>query len=167
MKLSVRDSPRAETIGGDDIANDQRQDSPTIEHFCCQNEHCADRGKRSAGNLSFRGWSGHKRAIRMIHCSTCKRVFSERKGTALEGLKLPLEKSIAVLQHLAEGCGTRPTARLVGVHRDTVTKHARVAGRHAKKMHDELVPVSPPHQGGAVRREVELRRQEGAELRPD
>jgi hypothetical protein len=121
-----------------------------LESYCCRTEGCDQHGKRGAGNLCFRGWSGHKRAIRMIYCRSCRRVFSERKGTALEGLKLPLEKSIAVLRHVAEGCGTRGSGRLVGVHRDTVTRHARAAGTHAKLLHDELVVASPPHDRGAV-----------------
>ena len=101
----------------------------------------------------------------MVHCVTCKRVFSERRGTVLEGLRLPASKAMDVLNHLREGCGTRATARLVGVSKDTVTRYGLAAGEHAKKLHDELVEVSPPHEGSAIRREVELRRQEGAELR--
>ena len=122
-----------------------------IEHFCCQIKACPDRGKRGLGNLCFRGWGGHERAIRMIYCRTCRRVFSERRGTAIEGLQLPIDKAIAVLRHLSDGCGTRATARLVGVTKDTVTRYARMAGGHAKKLHDELVAVSPPHERGATR----------------
>jgi LacI family transcriptional regulator len=119
-----------------------------IEDYCCQIEGCPDRGRRGHGNLSFRGWGGHGRTIRMIYCATCKCSFSERRGTAIEGLRLPIEKATALLEHLREGCGTRATARLVGVHRDTVTKYARRAGAHAQKLHDDLVEVSPPHKRG-------------------
>lgn len=82
----------------------------------------------------------------MIYCSTCKRVFSERRGTILEGLRLPAGKAMDVLNHLREGCGTRATARLVGVNKNTVTRYGLAAGEHAKKLHDELVEVSPPHE---------------------
>ncbi|MGI0149105.1 MAG: transposase, partial [Thermoplasmata archaeon] len=143
-----------------------QHDQHPIEHFCCQIEGCPDRGKRGFGNLCFRGWGGHKRAIRMVYCKTCRRVFSERRGTAIEGLQLPIDKAISVLQHLAEGCGTRATARLVGVNKNTVTNYARKAGGHAKRLHDELVAVSPPHERGAARREVGLRREEGRALQP-
>ena len=57
---------------------------------------------------------------------------------------LTKEKAIAVLEHVAEGCGVRQTERLVGVHRDTVTRYTRKAGDHAKAAHDELVALSPP-----------------------
>jgi hypothetical protein len=66
------------------------------------------------------------------------------KGTALFNSKLPHGKVLAILEHLAEGCGVRQTARLVGVNKDTVTRLALLAGQHAKATHDELVALSPP-----------------------
>ena len=74
---------------------------------------------------------------------TCMKVFSERKGTVLEHSRLPLEKTISVMEHLREGCGIRGTSRLVKVHQNTVMRYARLAGDHAQKLHDELVSVSP------------------------
>lgn len=136
-----------------------------IEHCCCQNLECADHGIRGKENLTFRGWSGKGQHIRMIYCRTCKAHFSERKGTVLEQSKLPEEKSLAVLEHLREGNGTRPTARLVGVDKDTVTRYVLLAGKHAQQLHDELVAFSPSNQGSAIRREVELRGQKGGALR--
>ncbi len=131
--------------------------SHPIEHFCCQLDGCPDRGKRGHGNLTFRGYGGYKKAIRMIYCRTCRRVFSERRGTALEQCRLPMAKALSVLAHVREGCGTRKTARLVGVHRDTVTRMIRRAGPHAAKLHEELVACplgrerqAPPHERGTV-----------------
>jgi LacI family transcriptional regulator len=116
-----------------------------IEDFCCQNIECPERGIRGRGNLKFEGWSGHKKAIRMIRCRTCRGRFSERTGTALAGSKLPLDKTLAVLDHLREGCGTLSTARLVGVGKNTVTRYLRLAGEQGRKLHDELVAFSPSH----------------------
>jgi transposase-like protein len=53
------------------------------------------------------------------------------------------ELALSVLHHLAEGNGIRQTERLTGVHRDTVMRLARLAGRHAHDAHDELVAFSP------------------------
>ena len=64
---------------------------------------------------------------------------------------LAKEKAIALLEHVADGCGVRQTERLVGVHRDTVTRYIRKAGDHAKSAHDELVALSPPDDRGPVR----------------
>lgn len=114
-----------------------------IEHFCCQNLKCADHGIRGKKNLRFEGWSGKGRRIHMVYCRTCKAHFSERKGTVLEQSKLPEEKLLAVLEHLREGNGTRSTARLVGVDKDTVTRYVLLAGKHSQQLHDELVGYSP------------------------
>ena len=122
----------------------------TIEHFCCQELKCADYGVRGKGNLSFRGWSGAGKRIRMVFCRTCQGHCSERKGTVFEESRLSPEKAQAVLEHLREGCGTRSTSRLVGVGKDTVTRYVRRAGRHAAQLHDELVAFSQSNQRSAV-----------------
>ena len=114
-----------------------------IEHFFCHNSACADHGKRGGGNVYFRGWSGRNKSIRMVYCRTCKRSYSERKGTALERSQLPTDKAVSVLEHLREGCGIRATSRLTGVSRDAVSRHLAKAGDQAKLLHDELVAFSP------------------------
>jgi transposase-like protein len=39
----------------------------------------------------------------------------------------------------------RATARLVKVNRNTVVRYSRLAGDHARQLHDELVAFSPQH----------------------
>jgi hypothetical protein len=114
-----------------------------IEHFFCHNSACADHAKRGAGNLYFRGFSGRDKRIRMVYCRTCKRSYSERKGTVLERSQLPAEQVVSVLGHLREGVGIRATSRLTGVSRDTISRHLAKAGGQAKNLHDELVAFSP------------------------
>lgn len=110
--------------------------------FCCQNHDCPDFGKRGHGNLTVCGRYGpHQR--RLLYCKTCKARFSERKGTPLFDTRLPEDKVVAVLHHLAEGCGIRQTGRLCGVKKDTVVRYALAAGEHAGQLHDELVAFSP------------------------
>jgi len=121
-----------------------------IERFCCQNPQCAEYGIRAKGNLSFRGWSGEGKRIRMVYCRLCRAQFSERKGTVMEQARLPHEKAVAVLEHLRQGCGTRATSRLVGVNKDTVTRYLRLAGAHAQEVHHELVAFSPGDQRHTV-----------------
>ena len=136
-----------------------------LSRFCCQNSECPDYGKRGGENLSVCGRYGPNKQRRMLRCRTCKARFSERKGTPLFGATLPEEKICSMLEHIGEGCGVRKTGRLVGVHRDTVMRYSRLAGNHARQLHDELVAVSPRHPGGAVRRKVVVRGQEGKALR--
>jgi LacI family transcriptional regulator len=122
-------------------------DTNDLSHFCCQNPDCPDYGKRGHGNLTCPMRYGHDRR-RLLRCSTCKARFSERKGTPLFGARLDRDSALAVLHHLAEGCGIRQTGRLVGVKKDTVVRYAALAGEHAHQLHDELVAFSPADDQG-------------------
>jgi len=116
-----------------------------LSRFCCQNPRCRDHGERGAGNLTVCGRYGKLNQHRLLYCRTCRYRFSERKGTPLFGSKLPEDKATSIFQHLAERCGVRSTARLVGVTPNTVVHYSRLAGQHARQAHDELVAFSPPH----------------------
>ena len=110
--------------------------------FCCQNPDCPDYGQRGQGNLTVCGHYGpHQR--RLLYCRTCKDRFSERKGTPFFDTRLPEDKALAVLHHIAEGCGVRQTARLTSVSKDTVVRYSLRAGDHAQQLHDDLVAFSP------------------------
>jgi hypothetical protein len=121
-----------------------------LAQFCCQNPDCDLHGRRGEDNLLVIDHFG-KSSHRLLYCRACKARFSEFKGTPFFNSKLPHDKVLAVLEHLAEGCGVRQTARLVGVNKDTVTRLALLAGRHAKDTHDELVAFSPGDPRGPVR----------------
>jgi transposase-like protein len=119
-----------------------------LDPFCCQNPHCSDYGLRGRGNLRVAFRYGRNKQRRLLACRTCQARFSERKGTALFGTRLPPESALAVFQHLQDGCGIRQTARLTGVDKDTVVRYAQQAGAHARQAHDELVAFSPGDPGG-------------------
>jgi LacI family transcriptional regulator len=135
-----------------------------LTRFCCQNAECPDYGKRDTGNLSVCDHYGPNKQRRMLRCSTCTARFSERKGTPLFRALLPEAKIVSVLAHISESCGVRKTSRLTGVNKDTVVRYSLLAGEHAKDLHDELVAFSPSNPGGAVRRKMVLRGQEGSPL---
>lgn len=117
-----------------------------LSRFCCLSPDCPDHGRRGYGNLTVTMRYGPSKSRRLLRCSTCKARFSERKGTPLFDTRLPVDTAAAVLAHLSEGVGTRKTARLTGVHPDTVTRYTRLAGDHAGRLHDELVAFSPGHE---------------------
>jgi LacI family transcriptional regulator len=117
-----------------------------LSKFCCQNKKCPDYGKRNANNLSVCGRFGKNNHIRLLYCRTCKSRFSERKGTPLFRMRIDEKKAVSLLSHICEGCGVRKTERLVGVNRNTVMRYSRLAGKHAKALHDELVAFSPQYQ---------------------
>jgi LacI family transcriptional regulator len=114
-----------------------------LSRFCCQDQDCPDYGQRGAGNLTVCARYGKDGQCRMLYCRSSKARFSERKGTPLFGSQLTEEKALSLLEHLAERNGVRATARLVKVNRNTVVRYARLAGGHARQLHDELVAFSP------------------------
>jgi transposase-like protein len=122
-----------------------------LARFCCQNPDCSRYGQRDAGNLSVCDRYGKFNHIRLLYCNACKARFSERKGTPLFRSNLPPQKAHDVLAHLGERCGIRSTARLVGVHRQTVARLAKATGGHAHDLHEELVAFSPSDARGPVR----------------
>jgi transposase-like protein len=121
-----------------------------LSRFCCQNPACDDYGKRAAENLTVCGHFGKDDRLRLLYCRTCKARFSERKGTPLFQARLREDKILDVASHVAEGCGVRKTARLVGVRPNTVSRYSRLFGQHAKALHEELVAFSPANPRGPV-----------------
>jgi transposase-like protein len=120
-----------------------------LSRFRCLNPQCPDHGRRGHGNLTVcMRYGRHRR--RLLYCRTCKARFSERKGTPLFDTRLPDGKALAVLEHLADGCGVRQTSRLVRVGTNTVVRYALRAGGHARQLHDELAGLSPPDDEGAA-----------------
>jgi transposase-like protein len=114
-----------------------------LSHYCCMNERCPDHGKRGVGNMTVCARYGKDKQRRLLYCRSCKYCFSERKGTPLFGSQLTEEKAVSIFEHLAERNGVRATARLVRVNCNNVVRYARLAGEHARQLHDELVVFSP------------------------
>ena len=116
-----------------------------LSRFCCLNSGCPEHGKRGAGTLTVTSRYGPEKVRRMLRCRVCKARFSARKGTPLLDSRLPPTKVESILEHIAEGCRVRQTGRLCKVNRGTVGRLSRIAGAHARDLHDALVALSPPH----------------------
>ncbi len=114
-----------------------------LSRFCCLQPQCPAYGPRGQGNLTVCARYG-KHQRRLLYCRTCKARFSERKGTPLFDSRLPPAKVESVLERIAEGCGVRQTGRLCKVNRGTVGRLSKLAGAHARDLHDVLVALSPP-----------------------
>jgi hypothetical protein len=117
-----------------------------LKEFCCLNETCPDFGKRGAGNLCVHQTYGQYQPIRLLACCTCGTRFSKRRNTPLEDCRLPEDRAESILHHLAEGCGVRQIARLIGVSKSTVQRLQRQAGAHAKSVHEERVQNVAVHE---------------------
>lgn len=109
-----------------------------VSDVACDNPKCPHYGIKGAGNVTVRRRYGAE-GIRFLRCLTCKQEFSERRKTPLYNLKLPKQKIIDVVRHLAEGVPARRTARLTEVGRETVNRIVKAVGKHAKEIHDQLV----------------------------
>lgn len=109
-----------------------------VKDIACPNQKCPQFGRLDGGNVYVRRAYGQDE-IRFLNCRVCRFQFSERLGTPLFDLRIPKERIVAVVKHLAEGTGVRKTARLTGVSRDTVGRILKRTGKHAKAIHDQLV----------------------------
>lgn len=107
-----------------------------LDQLCCVNEKCRDCGARGQGNLSVRNKGKPTSRWRMLRCSTCKAEFSERKGTAFWGIRMPTERAVGIAKHLKEGCGVRKTSRLTGASKNGVSGIAIRLGLHSNALHD-------------------------------
>src|SRR5262249_34253025 len=115
--------------------------------------------QRGHGNLTVPMRYGPQQR-RLLRCRTCKARFSERKRTPLFDSRLPEDKVVSVLHHIAEGVGARKTGRLAGVTNATAVPYSLLAREPAQLLHDELVAFSPADPRGPVRRKVVVHRQE-------
>ncbi len=100
-----------------------------LSRFCCQNRSCPDHGQPGRDNLKVDSRYGKHNQYRMLLCRTCKKRFSERKGSPLFGSQLAAETLARIVQHLKDGKGIRETARLTGVNRNTVVRYSQRIGQ--------------------------------------
>ena len=107
--------------------------------FAGPNPACSVYGQRAPGNLRPHGWSSKAKGVRCLRCTVCNKSFSERAGTPFFRAQLPEDQIVAIAEHVVEGNGMRPTARLCGVSLNTVLRIAVRAGEHAQAFHDQQV----------------------------
>ena len=111
---------------------------PDLTTLACVNSECQRYNHPGGDNLTVRKEYGQDR-IRLLRCRECQAEFSERRGTALFNTKISEARAVSVVEHLAEGCGIRPTARLVKVCNATVARLLKAVGRQATAFHDQWV----------------------------
>jgi len=113
--------------------------------FACPNQACANFGRAGAGvsQVKRHGEYGKAERIRLLRCTVCGKVFSERKGTAFFGLKASPERVCQALVLLAEGNSLRATARILHAKLDTIRAWLRRAGAHAQAVNEYLLARYP------------------------
>ena len=72
-------------------------------------------------------------------CSQCRKVFTDARDNALDGMYLPVEKAEQALSMLLEGTSVSSTVRLTGLNQRTILKLLVLAGEKAERiMADKL-----------------------------
>lgn len=109
-----------------------------LSMFFCPNKDCRDYGKKGLGNIVLKERYG-KHDTALLKCRSCKKTFSENKGTVFFGLKTEREKVLMALKIFAEKCSIRGTARAMGVKPDTIMDWLRLAGEHCEEVMKYLI----------------------------
>ena len=109
--------------------------------YACPNSHCTDHGKKGGGNnnnVRLERRYGMNQ-VALLRCRTCKKTFSENRGTPFFELRLPYEKLYQVLTALVRCGSIRGTADTVGVDKNTVMRIIRVAGEKMKEFNEFML----------------------------
>jgi transposase-like protein len=107
-------------------------------NYSCPNEACADYGAKVGGNIRLERRYGTN-DVELLRCRTCKKTFSENRGTPFFRLRLPHDKLYEMLTSLARGGGIRGTADVVSVNRNTVERITKTSGQQAEKFNDFML----------------------------
>lgn len=98
----------------------------------CPNEECQEYGKlqekQSKRNIKKNGRT--KNGTQRYRCQTCKKTFTETKGTIFYRRRTPMDEILEVLAFLAEGVRISTLARVKGHKEDTILKWLREAAQH-------------------------------------
>ena len=103
----------------------------------CQNSACHASGRVGGGNIVI-----HSQKQKRYKCKCCGKTFTERKGTAVYGLKKSVELFELVVTLLAFGCPVQAIVAACGLDERTVLAWQLKAGRHCQGVHEHIVGQS-------------------------
>ena len=100
----------------------------------CPNNDCPARGQSGTGNIKI-----HSRKEKRYRCTQCHKTFTERKGTAMQGLKKSSELFEIVVTLLANGCPIPAIVAAFKLDVRTVRSWLLKAGQHCQDIHEHVV----------------------------
>src|SRR5437667_4408387 len=105
----------------------------TASQFCPNEAYCA-RGRRGVGNIRVHSYQPQR-----YRCQVCKKTFSARRGTAMEGLRKDEKLVMTVITLLCYGCPIQAIVHAYGLDERTVTEWQKRAGEQCKRVHQAIV----------------------------
>lgn len=106
----------------------------------CPNEACPDYGKLQSGqqhNINKIGTT--KKGVQRYQCRTCKRTFTETKGTIFYRRRTPEHEILETLALLAEGSRISSLSRVKGFKEDTILAWLRAAAQQSEQVEEVLM----------------------------
>src|SRR3989442_4880057 len=100
----------------------------------CPNMACSARGQQEQGTIVI-----HDRKRQRYRCKVCKRTFSARRGTMVEGLRKPMDLIVMVVTLLSYGCPVQAIVHAFGLDERTVAAWRDRAGVHCQHVHQAMV----------------------------
>jgi transposase-like protein len=94
--------------------------------------------KEREGNIVLKEHYG-KQNTALLRCKTCKKIFSENRGTPFFGLHKPKEMVLRSMAMLVEKGSIRGTARAMGANKDSVALWLKRAGEHCEEVTEYLL----------------------------
>src|SRR5260370_7527816 len=91
----------------------------------CPNSACSARGRIGAGNIGIHSYQPQR-----SRCRTCKKTFSARRGTMMEGLRTAAELVVIILILLSYSCPVQPIFHALGVDERTMADLQKRSGKH-------------------------------------
>ena len=80
-----------------------------------------------------------RKGTQRFRCNTCAKTFTEYQDKPLEGMYLPIEKAVTVLNMLLEGMSIRATQRITGVEKKTILKLLVLAGEKCERLLNDKI----------------------------
>jgi transposase-like protein/IS1 family transposase len=90
-------------------------------------------------NTPAKKFGKDRHGLQRFRCRSCKKTFLEAHKRPLDEMRLPIEKAVAVVQHLVEGCSIRTTERITGVEKRTILSLLALVGERCEKLMDDRI----------------------------
>lgn len=108
-----------------------------------QEQFCPNTGCHASGTIGGGNIVVHSRKEKRYKCTCCSKTFSERVGTAVYGIKKPVEQFVQVTTLLAHGCPIQAIVAAFGLDERTVADWQQKAGLHCQQVHEHVLSQQP------------------------